>query len=95
MNVLTADLDLQLWPNSPALDLLRKVHEYKGPGYDPYADPTMYDTDPLWDLLRDGLVRWSWEPGGFLDPEGHEAEIRVWHLTEEGLAELVLHGRAR
>lgn len=95
MNILTADLDIQLTPGDRALDLLRRVHEYKIPGYDPMADSALLDTEPVWCLAEQGLITFSWEGMGAYDSEGREEEGRVWRLTEEGLTELVLHGRAR
>jgi hypothetical protein len=94
-DITTADLQAELPAGHPSLALLRRVHEFRTPGYDPFADPTILDLEPLWGLLRDGLVRYAWEPGGIFDADGYEAEIRVWHLTEHGLEELVIHGRTR
>lgn len=94
-NANVATMDTLLGPADPLLALLRRVHEYRGPGYDPNVDRELIDLEPLFELVELELVEVRLEPTGERCCCGCAEEVQIFHLTEEGLAELVLHGRER
>lgn len=95
-DITTADLQVELPAGHPLLAALRTVAEYRIPGFDPaLASSPVVDVFSLHDLQDMGLVRVEREPMGTWDHEGYEQYGNIWRITQEGLEELVVHGRER
>lgn len=91
----TAELDTVLNPNTRELEMLREIARLRGPGAVVRDLPT-YDLEPVYYLAKVELVTITLEPlGTFCTVTGEENWGQVAHVTEEGLVELVIHGRER
>lgn len=91
----TAELATMLSPNTRDLEMLREIARFRGPGAVVRDLPTC-DLEPVYDLAADELITITVEPlGTFCSVTGEENWGQVARLTEEGLAELVIHGRER
>lgn len=94
-NAATAELDTMLNPGTRELEMLREIARFQGPGA-VLADLPGYDLEPVYELAELELVTIKLEPlGTFAHCDGTENWGNVAHVTEEGLAELVIHGRVR
>jgi hypothetical protein len=95
MDVTTADLDVELPAGHPLLAALREVAEYKDLGAETWMLPGP-DLDPYAELREMGMVTWTYEPNGDYAYDGRTpTEVLIIRITERGLEELVVHGRAR
>lgn len=96
MDITTAaHLAPELPADHPLVQALREVAEYKEFGAEAWMLPG-YDLEPYEELRRMSMVSWTQEPAGIYEPDGWtERYTTIIRITEDGLAELVCHGRER